>query len=88
MTNARNTVLYVGVTNDLARRVYQHKEKLAKGFTSKYNISKLVYYEVLGGAEEAIAREKKLKGGSRQGKIDLINGLNPAWKDLYPEITQ
>jgi len=83
MTNQRNTVLYTGVTNDLLRRVYQHREKLADGFTKKYRIDKLVYYEVCEDALTAIAREKQLKGGSRQKKLDLINGFNKSWSDLY-----
>jgi len=86
MTNANNTVLYTGVTNDLKRRVYEHKAKLVEGFTKKYNITKLVYYEVFGDAYSAITREKQIKGGSRQKKIDLINGMNSEWKDLYDEL--
>ena len=86
MTNKRNTVLYTGVTNDLKRRVYGHKEKLVEGFTKKYNITKLVYYEVFDSIENAILREKQIKGGSRQKKIDLINSMNKAWRDLYEEI--
>ena len=83
MTNEHNGVLYTGVTNDLIRRVYEHKEKLIDGFTKKYNITKLVYYEVIEEIETAIIREKQLKGGSRQKKINLINGMNKDWKDLY-----
>jgi putative endonuclease len=86
MTNKYNTVLYTGVTNDLKRRVYEHKSKLGGGFTSKYNITKLVYYEVFDDVNSAIAREKQIKGGSRQKKIDLINGMNSEWKDLYEEL--
>jgi len=86
MTNKRNTVLYTGVTNDLKRRVYQHKEKLVEGFTKKYNITKLVYYEIFDNIKNAILREKQIKGGSRQKKIELINSMNPKWKDLYDEI--
>jgi putative endonuclease len=86
ITNKNNTVLYTGVTNDLKRRVYEHKEKLVKGFTSKYNLYKLVFYEVTEDIDSAISREKKIKGGSRQRKIDLINDMNPEWKDLYPDI--
>jgi putative endonuclease len=86
MTNIRNTVLYVGVTNDLIRRVYEHKEKLADGFTKKYNIVKLVYYEVLEDIENAIVREKQIKAGSRRKKIQLINGMNREWSDLYDEL--
>ncbi len=85
MTNQRNTVLYVGVTNSLVRRGYQHKEKLShhESFTKKYNINKLVFYEEYSNILGAIAREKQLKGGSRQKKIDLVNTVNPEWKDLY-----
>jgi len=86
MTNKYNTVLYTGVTNDLKRRVYEHKSGLGGGFTSKYNIAKLVYYEVCNDAYSAIAREKQIKGGSRQKKIDLINGMNSGWTDLYEEL--
>jgi putative endonuclease len=86
MTNKGNTVLYTGVTNDLKRRVYQHKEKLVEGFTKKYNITKLVYYEVTDDVRTAILREKQIKGGSRQKKIELITSINPKWNDLYDEI--
>jgi putative endonuclease len=86
MTNRRNTVLYVGVTSDLIRRVYEHKEKLADGFTKKYNIVKLVYYEVLEDIENAILREKQIKAGSRQKKIQLVNSMNRGWRDLYEEL--
>ena len=83
MTNKANTVLYTGVTNNLKRRVYQHKEKLNEGFTSKYNINKLVYYERFTSVEEAIAREKQIKAGSRKKKMELIEKENIEWKDLY-----
>jgi putative endonuclease len=86
MTNVRNTVLYVGVTNDLVRRIYEHKEKLVSGFTKKYNIVKLVYYEVFDDIENAILREKQIKAGSRQKKVQLINGANKEWRDLYDEL--
>ena len=85
MTNKSNTVLYTGVTNNLLRRVYEHKEKLIEGFTKKYNCSKLVWYEVYDDSYNAIAREKQIKAGSRKKKIDLINKINPDWKDLYDE---
>ena len=88
MTNKHNTVLYTGVTNNLIRRIYEHKEKLASGFTKRYNINKLVYYEVFQDAYNAISREKQIKDGSRQKKINLINSLNPDWKDLYEEIIE
>ena len=83
MTNKNNKVLYTGVTNDLIRRVHEHKEKMTKGFTKKYNIKKLVYYEAFDIVYHAIAREKQIKAGSRQKKIDLINSMNKEWEDLY-----
>ena len=86
MTNKGNTVLYTGVTNDLKRRAYEHREKLTSGFTSKYRVNKLVYYEVFGDPENAICREKQIKGGSRQRKVGLISRMNPEWRDLYDEI--
>ena len=86
MTNVRNTVLYVGVTNDLIRRTYEHKEKLANGFTKKYSIVKLVYYEVFDDIENAILREKQMKAGSRQKKVQLIDSTNKEWRDLYDEL--
>ena len=86
MTNKNNTVLYTGMTNDLIRRVYEHKNNIGSKFTSKYNIIKLVYYEIFGGPENAILREKKIKAGSRQKKIDLINSINESWDDLYTRL--
>jgi putative endonuclease len=86
LTNQRNTVLYTGVTGDLRERVYQHREKLLPGFTNRYNVSKLVYYEVANDATGAIAREKQIKAGSRQKKLDLINRLNPESRDLHEEL--
>ncbi|MBU4016395.1 GIY-YIG nuclease family protein [Patescibacteria group bacterium] len=83
LSNKRNTVLYVGVSDDLVKRVWQHKNKAVKGFTEKYNVDKLVYYEIFENPEEAIKREKQLKGGSRNDKVALINKMNPEWKDLY-----
>ena len=83
LTNQRNTLLYTGVTGDLRARVQQHREKLLPGFTNRYNVSKLVYYEAGGDASGAIAREKQIKAGSRSKKIELINRLNPEWRDLY-----
>ena len=85
MTNKTNRVLYTGVTNDLKRRVYEHKEKLVEGFTKRYNISKLVYYEVCEDVENAILREKQIKGWLRRKKIDLIESTNPEWRDLSLE---
>lgn len=86
LTNKNNKVIYTGVTNDLKRRVYEHKEKFIDGFTKKYNVNKLVYYEFTSDINSAIQREKQIKAGSRQKKIDLINSINPEWKDLYNEI--
>ena len=86
MTNFRNTTLYIGVTNNLIRRVYEHKNKLIPGFTTKYGVDKLGYYEVYENIEEAIKREKALKGSSRQRKVKLILTNNPDWKDLYDEL--
>jgi putative endonuclease len=85
MTNKRNTALYTGVTSDLRRRVYEHKEKSVEGFTKKYNITKLVYYEVFEDIESAISREKQIKAGSRQKKVELIDSMNREWRDLCEE---
>ena len=82
LTNFTNKVLYVGVTNDLIRRIYEHKNKLIKGFTQKYNLTKLVYFEEFSRIEDAIAAEKKIKGWLRFKKIKLIESVNPKWKDL------
>ncbi len=84
--NKQNGTLYVGVTNDLVKRVWQHKNKVAEGFTKQYNIDKLGYYEVFEDINSAIAREKQLKGGSRKTKIELIELNNPDWNDLYYDI--
>ena len=84
MTNSTRT-LYIGVTNNLVRRVYEHKQKLVEGFTKKYNITMLMYYEVADDIHEAIAREKQLKGWRRSRKVDLISSFNPQWKDLSLE---
>ena len=86
MTNKRKTVLYTGVTNDLRRRVYEHREKLVDGFTKKYKVTKLVYYEIFQDPENAIIREKQIKMGSRQNKIDLVNQMNKGWRDLYEQL--
>ena len=86
MTNEANTVLYTGVTNDLFRRVLEHKSGEGSKFTSKYNVTKLVYYECGEDVTAAIEREKQIKGGSRQKKEDLINQINPDWNDLFSEI--
>ena len=86
LANRTNVALYIGVTNDLKRRVYEHKQKLAKGFSEKYDIDKLVYYEIFDDPENAIIREKRLKGGSRARKNRLVESLNPRWRDLYDEL--
>jgi len=82
MTNKANMVLYTGVTNDLKRRVYEHKQKLVDGFTKKYNVVKLVYYEVFKTIESAIKREKQIKRWRREWKTKLIEKVNPEWEDL------
>jgi putative endonuclease len=81
MTNSSRT-LYTGVTDDLVRRVYEHKNKLIEGFTKKYNITKLVYYEITSDVQAAIQREKQIKGWLRKKKIALIEEANPEWEDL------
>jgi putative endonuclease len=86
MTNSTHRTLYTGFTSDLKKRVWEHKEKFVEGFTKRYHTNILVYYEVCGDVMSAIAREKQIKAGSRQRKIDLINSLNPRWHDLYEEI--
>jgi len=86
MTNKNNTVLYTGITNDLQRRTYEHRRKCMQGFTARYNITKLVYYEIFGDPENAIVREKQIKGGSRKKKIELIESLNEGWIDLYDQL--
>ncbi len=83
MTNKVDTVIYTGVTSDLKKRVYEHKQKLVAGFTKKYNINKLVYYELHNSMYDAITREKQIKDGSRKKKIELIKSVNPEFKDLY-----
>ena len=86
MTNKHNTTLYTGVTNNLLRRVYEHKSGIGSKFTHRYNIYKLVYYETTNDIEAAIIREKQIKGGSRQKKIDLVNSINPGWRDLSDDL--
>lgn len=83
LTNRHNTVLYTGVTSDLYNRVLEHRSKVYPGFTARYNVNKLVYYEQYGYVYDAIEREKQIKAGSRKKKIDLINSLNPLWEDLW-----
>ena len=82
MTNKHNTTIYVGVTSNLTKRVYQHKAKTYKGFTAKYNCDKLVYFEEYDSIKEAITREKQIKKGNRKRKEDLINKDNSQWNDL------
>ena len=79
---SKSGTLYTGITNDLQKRVFQHKNKLVEGFTKKYNITRLVYYEDTTDVRTAIAREKQIKGWRRSKKIDLIKTLNPTWNDL------
>ena len=80
--NKRNGTLYTGVTSDLKKRIYEHKNKLIEGFTSKYDVDKLGYYEEYNDIKNAIEREKQIKDGSRKKKIALIESMNPFWKDL------
>ena len=82
LSNWNNKVIYTGVTNDIERRIYEHKNKLNDGFTSKYNISKLVYFDGVKSAKSAIEREKQIKGWLRSKKNELIESMNPDWKDL------
>ena len=86
MSNKNNNVLYIGVTNNLIRRIYEHKNKILKGFTSKYNVEKLVYYECFEDELLAIQREKNLKNWHKEWKENLIRQMNPEWKDLYEGI--
>ncbi len=83
LCSKKNGTLYIGVTNNLARRVFEHKNKITKGFTSKYDVDKLVYAEEYNDVYEALYREKKLKAWKRDWKIKLINEVNPSWNDLY-----
>jgi len=83
MTNSNKTVIYTGVTNNLRRRIQQHKDKKDSSFTKRYNITKLVYYESFNSIHDAITAEKKIKSGSRAKKIALIESINPLWNDLY-----
>lgn len=82
LTNKANKVLYIGVTNELPRRIFEHKNKMVEGFTEKYNLVKLVYYEETSDIRSALAREKQLKNWHRSWKINLINSFNPSWKGL------
>jgi len=82
LTNKANKLLYIGVTNDLERRMFEHKNRLVKGFTKKYNLTKLIYYEVTTDVRSALEREKQLKNWHRDWKIKLVNNFNPTWRDL------
>ena len=86
MSNKSNSVIYTGVTNDLIKRVYEHKNKLVKGFTEKYNVIKLVYYEIFDYLQDALKREKQIKGWLREKKVNLIELKNPEWNDLYEQL--
>ncbi len=86
LANQRNTTLYIGMTSNLAKRVWEHKNKIVKGFTEKYNVTRLVYYECYDDPENAILREKRLKKWKREWKIELIKKMNPQWKDLYEDL--
>jgi putative endonuclease len=86
LTNSSNNVFYVGVTSNLIKRAYEHREKVIEGFSKRYNLNKLVYYEVFDLIEDAILREKQIKAGSRLKKIQLIESMNPSYKDLYNEL--
>ncbi len=86
ITNFNNTTFYIGVTNDLKRRIYEHKNKIIEGFSKKYNLYKLVYYETTQDINSAIQREKQLKNWHREWKINLINKFNPEYRDLYDNI--
>lgn len=82
MLASQSRVLYIGVTNDLERRLFEHRQKLIPGFTRKYNVTQLVYFEAFGDIRDAIAREKQLKGWRREKKFALIDSLNPLWQEL------
>ena len=86
LTNKPNGTLYTGVTSDLPKRIWQHRNRISKGFCAKYNLTRLVYFELYEDMYEAISREKQIKAGSRKAKIKLIDRINPAWRDLYPDI--
>jgi len=88
LTNSNNNVLYIGVTNDLKRRIYEHKNKLFPGFSSRYNLNKLVYFEYFPKIDDAILREKRLKKWKREWKNELIEKMNPEWNDLYNEVAK
>lgn len=87
MTNKPNGTLYIGVTNDLVRRIYEHRNSIIDGFTKKYNLKMLVYFEMFDRVEDAILKEKRLKKWNRQWKVEMIEKSNPDWVDLYDQIT-
>ncbi len=86
MTNKNNTTLYTGVTNSLKRRIWEHKESQVDGFTKRYNIDKLVFFEIHTNIKYALRREKQIKAGSRKKKIELVEKENRHWQDLYPKL--
>ncbi len=88
LASKKDKVLYVGVTSNLQKRIYEHKNNIVKGFTKKYNVHNLVYYEVCPSMESAILREKQIKAGSRNKKIKLIEKENPSWNDLYDKLIE
>jgi putative endonuclease len=87
LASRKNGTLYIGITNDLLKRLYEHKNNLADGFTKKYGVHNLVYYEIHNDASNAITREKQLKKWNRQWKLELIEKTNPAWNDLYDDLS-
>lgn len=87
LTNKTGSVLYTGVTSDIIKRIYQHKHKLIEGFSKRYSLDKLAYYECFEDMHNAIAREKQIKAGSRMKKLELVKKINPLWNDLYDEIS-
>ena len=88
ITNKSNSVFYIGITNNLVRRIYEHKGKFVEGFSRRYNLEKLIYYEVYNSPEDAIAREKQLKNWRRDKKLDLIIKINTEFNDLYDDIVK
>jgi len=88
MTNQKNGTLYIGVTSNIVKRVYEHKNALVEGFTKKYGLKKLVYYEIFEDISFAIEREKQLKAGNRRKKVSLIEAYNANWSDLYSKILE
>ncbi len=88
ISNKRGGTLYTGVTSNLGRRIWEHKNHCVKGFSNKYNLTQLVYFELHGDMYQAISREKQIKAGSRKSKIMLIESINPQWKDLYEDVLE